>query len=44
MDDQVEPLIDRLVEKLGDALGGELIVSEVPVMVDLSTDRPKEYA
>lgn len=44
MDDQVEALIDMLVEKLGDALGGKLIVSDVPIMVDLSTNMRGEYA
>jgi nitrogen regulatory protein P-II 1 len=34
MDDQVEALIDRLVEKIGDTLGGKLIISDVPFMVE----------
>ena len=39
-DDQVEPLINKLVESLGgDALGGKLFVTDVPVAVDLSTNK-----
>jgi len=44
MDDQVEALIDLLVEKLGDTLGGKLMVTDVPILVDLATKRRGEYA
>jgi len=37
-DDQVEGLINRLVEELGgDALGGKIFVTVVPIAVDLSS-------
>jgi nitrogen regulatory protein P-II 1 len=38
-DDQVETLINRLVERLGDALGGKLFVTDVHIAVDLSTNK-----
>ena len=44
MDDQVEVLINRLVDKLGDALGGKIIISDVPTIIDLSTKRRGEDA
>jgi len=44
MDDQVEVLIDRLVDKIGDALGGKIIILDVPTIVDLSTRKRGEYA
>jgi nitrogen regulatory protein P-II 1 len=43
-DDQVETLIDKLAETLGDALGGKLFVTDVHVAVDLSTKKRGEYA
>jgi nitrogen regulatory protein P-II 1 len=43
-DDQVENLISRLVESLGDTLGGKLFITDVPVVVDLSTNRRGESA
>lgn len=43
-DDQVEALISRLVERLGDALGGKLFVTDVPIAVDLSTNKRGESA
>jgi nitrogen regulatory protein P-II 1 len=43
-DDQVENLIDRLVEKLGDTLGGKLFITDVPVVVDLSSNMRGESA
>jgi nitrogen regulatory protein P-II 1 len=44
MDDQVEVLINRLIDKLGDALGGKIIILNVPTIVDLSTRRRGEDA
>ena len=45
MDDQVESLISKLVERLGgDALGGKLFVTDVPLAVDLSTNKRGESA
>lgn len=41
---QVETLIDRLTERLGDALGGKLFVTDVPIAVDLSTSNLGESA
>jgi nitrogen regulatory protein P-II 1 len=43
-DDQVENLINRLVESLGDSIGGKLFITDVPVVVDLSTNRRGESA
>ena len=43
-DDQVENLINRLVESLGDSIGGKLFIIDVPVVVDLSTNRRGESA
>jgi nitrogen regulatory protein P-II 1 len=43
-DDQVENLIDRLVERLGDTLGGKLFITDVPVVVDLSSNMRGESA
>ena len=43
-DEQVEPLIDRLTERLGDELGGKLFISDVLVTVDLSTKKRGESA
>jgi nitrogen regulatory protein P-II 1 len=43
-DDQVETLINRLVERLGDALGGKLFVTDVSIAVDLSTSKRGESA
>ena len=43
-DDQVENLINRLVESLGDSIGGKLFITDVPVVVDLSTNRREESA
>lgn len=43
-DDQAESLINRLVERLGDALGGKLFVTDVPIAVDLSTNKRGESA
>ena len=44
-DDQLESLINRLAERLGgDALGGKLFVTDVPVAVDLSTNKRGESA
>lgn len=43
-DDQVETLINRLVERLGDALGGKLFVTDVSIAVDLSTNKRGESA
>jgi nitrogen regulatory protein P-II 1 len=42
-DDQVENLINRL-ESLGDSIGGKLFITDVPVVVDLSTNRRGESA
>jgi nitrogen regulatory protein P-II 1 len=43
-DDQVEPLISKLTEKLGDALGGKLFVTDVHIAVDLSSSKRGESA
>ena len=43
-DDQVEDLINRLVERLGDTLSGKLFITDVPVVVDLSTNVRGESA
>jgi nitrogen regulatory protein P-II 1 len=43
-DDQVEILIDKLTERLGDALGGKVFITDVPVAVDLSTKKSGESA
>ena len=43
-DDQVENLINRLAESLGDSIGGKLFITDVPVVVDLSTNRRGESA
>lgn len=43
-DDQVENLINKLVERLGDTLGGKLFITDVPVVVDLSTNVRGESA
>jgi nitrogen regulatory protein P-II 1 len=44
-DDQLEFLINKLVERLdGDSLGGKLFVTDVPVAVDLSTNKRNESA
>ena len=44
-DDQIESLINKLVERLGgDALGGKLFLTDVPVAVDLSTNKRGESA
>jgi nitrogen regulatory protein P-II 1 len=44
-DDQLESVINKLVEKLGgDSLGGKLFVTDVPVAVDLSTNKRDESA
>jgi nitrogen regulatory protein P-II 1 len=44
-DDQLESLINKLVEKLGgDSLGGKLFVTDVPIAVDLSTNKRDESA
>jgi len=43
-DDQVETLIERLDEKLGDSLGGKIFVTDVNVAVDLSTRNRGESA
>jgi nitrogen regulatory protein P-II 1 len=43
-DDQVETLIERLAEKLGDSLGGKIFVTDVNVAVDLSTRNRGESA
>jgi nitrogen regulatory protein P-II 1 len=43
-DDQVESLINRLVESLGDALGGKLFITDVIAAVDLSTNKRGESA
>lgn len=45
MDDQVEPLIGRLVERLGgDPLGGKIFVTDVQVAVELSNNTRGEAA
>lgn len=43
-DDQVETLIDRLAERIGDSLGGKIFVSDVNVAVDLTTKNRGESA
>lgn len=43
-DDQVETLVDKLTERLGDTLGGKVFVTDVPVAVDLSTKKRGESA
>jgi nitrogen regulatory protein P-II 1 len=44
-DDQVEPLISKLVERLGgDTLGGKIFVTDVHVAIDLSTNKRGESA
>jgi nitrogen regulatory protein P-II 1 len=44
-DDQVESLINKLVERLGgDSQGGKLFITDVPVAVDLSTNKRNESA
>ena len=43
-DDQVETLINRLVERFGDTLGGKLFITDVPIVVDLSTNMRGESA
>ena len=44
-DDQVEPLITKLVERVGgDALGGKIFVTDVYLAVDLSTGKRGETA
>jgi nitrogen regulatory protein P-II 1 len=44
-DGQVESLINKLVERFsGDALGGKLFVTDVPVAVNLSTNKRGESA
>jgi nitrogen regulatory protein P-II 1 len=42
-DDQVETLINKLVQRLeGDALGGKLFVTDIPLAIDLSTNKRGE--
>ena len=44
-DDQLEPLINKIVERLGgDSLGGKLFVSDIQVAVDLATAKRGESA
>ena len=44
-DDQLESLINTLTERLsGDSLGGKLFVTDVPIAVDLSTNKRDESA
>jgi nitrogen regulatory protein P-II 1 len=44
-DDQVENLINKLVESFGgDTLGGKLFITDVPIVVDLSTNTRGESA
>jgi nitrogen regulatory protein P-II 1 len=44
-DDQLEPLINKIVERLGgDSLGGKLFVSDIHVAVDLATAKRGESA
>lgn len=43
-DDQVESLIGKLVERLGDSLGGKVFVSDVNAAVDLTTRNRGETA
>jgi nitrogen regulatory protein P-II 1 len=43
-DDQVEDLINRLVERFDDTLGGKLFITDVPIVVDLSTNTRGESA
>ena len=44
-DDQLESLINTLAERLsGDSLGGKLFVTDVPIAVDLSTNKRDESA
>jgi nitrogen regulatory protein P-II 1 len=44
-DDQLDSLINKLVERFsGDSLGGKLFVTNVPVAVDLSTNKRDESA
>jgi nitrogen regulatory protein P-II 1 len=44
-DDQLDSVINKLVESFsGDSLGGKLFVTDVPVAVDLSTNKRDESA
>ncbi|MGA9167176.1 MAG: P-II family nitrogen regulator [Nitrososphaeraceae archaeon] len=44
-DDQLESVINTLAERLGgDSLGGKLFVTDVPIAVDLSTNKRDESA
>ncbi len=43
-DDQVENLINKFVDRLGDQLGGKVFVTDVPIAVDLTTNKRGEGA
>lgn len=43
-DDQVESLVDKLAERLGDSLGGKIFITDVNLAVDLSTRNRGESA